>query len=537
MNRKAFFRTTFFIVQFSIFNFQFSVAQEYLFPLNRGMQTRIESYLQSDTAHFHSALKPYTYAELRNASPVDSVFSPRSGDSKFYNTWVGRKIFKEHFVDVNKDDIHLSIDPVFNLQVGSDLVSQDQTFVNTRGVFIQADVKQKFFFYSGFHENQAQYVNYVSSFIINNRVAPGQGRVKYLVNNVYDFSMAYGGVAYTVNKHFDFLLAHDKNFIGDGYRSLLLSDNSYNYPFLRMNMTFWKFKYTVIYAVMQDSITSYDNSSGFRKKFLHASYLDLNIGKKDRLSIGIFEAVISKLDHGRTFEFNYINPVIFLRPVEYSLGSPDNELLGANLKFKINSRNIFYAQLMLDELLLGEVRSGKGWWANKQAGQAGLKSFNIFRIKNLNAQSEINVVRPYTYQHLSTQTNYGHFNQALAHPLGANFIESVSFLNYRWKNFFAEAKFLYSEVGVDRYGFNDGQNIFNNYSTHGSDYGHYLLDGIKTKIIYKDFRISYLVNPKTNFNIELGISDRTSSSAYWNYETTFVFFGLRTSLENYYFDF
>jgi hypothetical protein len=519
------------------FLIKFSAAQEYLFPMNRDMETRIGTYMQPDTANFHSALKPITMAELRMVSPVDSVFTPLIKEGKFTGTWVGRKIFKEHFIDINKDDLHFSIDPVFNFQGGRDITEEENGYVNTRGILLQADVKQKFFFYSGFTENRVQYINYVNDFARLVNVTPGQGRVKKIGTNVYDYSNARGGAAYTLNRHFDFLLAHDKNFIGDGYRSLLLSDIGYNYPFLRINMTFWKFKYSVIYTAMQDGITRLDTDEGFTKKYGRFTYLDLNIGRKNRLSLGIFEAVITSRDASHSFDFNYINPVIFLRPVEYSIGSPDNELLGANVKFKINTRNIFYGQLMLDEFVLREVRSAKGWWGNKQGLQGGFKSFNVLKVKNLNVQTELNFVRPYTYQHKSNGTSYSHYNQPLAHPLGANFIESVSFINYRWKNFFVEGKFMYSKIGKDSPLQNDGNSVYNDYSNHGNAYGHHILDGIRTTLSYKELRINYLINPKTNLNLEVGVIDRTYSNWYGTNNPRFVYVGLRTALENYYFDF
>ena len=508
-------------------------AQEYLVPLNRDVNTRIESFYETDTMSFHTSMKPFRVAELKQIIPLDSIQSPIVNENKFNQTWVGRKLHKEHLIYIEDDDLKLSIDPVFNFQLGRDVPAKDNVYTNSRGVLLQGDYKGRFYFYSGFRENRVSYVNYVSDFVNNSNVAPGQARVKFLGDHVYDFSLAYGGVGYTLNKHFDFQMANDKNFIGDGYRSLLLSDNSANYPFLRLNMTFGKFKYSVIYSVMQDSITDADNLGGFRKKIGRFSYLDLNIGKRNQLSIGIFETVISK----RSFDFNYANPVVFLRPIEYSVGSPDNELIGGNVKYKINSHNILYGQLLLDEFVLSEVKSGKGWWGNKQGFQVGGKSYDVFNIKNLNVQTEFNYVRPYTYSHVTSQTSYSQYNQPLADPLGANFIESISFVNYRWKNFFVEAKLLVSQIGEDYQGSNVGSNIFLSYDTHPYDYGNYILQGIVTTIVYADLHASYLLNPKTNFVIEGGVTDRHAKNNFGDLHTQLFYFGISTSLENFYFDF
>ena len=535
--KKNLFKSFLFIIHYSLFLSLTSSAQEHLFPLNRDLNTRIESFYEADSLHFHSSLKPFTVPELRKIIPLDSIQSPVVKECKFNNTWVGRKLRKEHLIDIDKDDLKLSVDPVFNFQIGRDMVEKNNVYVNTKGLWIQGLVKDKFYFYTGFHENQAEYVNYVDAAIKRDSVVPGQGKIKFIGESKYDFSQSYGGIGYRLDRHFDFQFATDKNFIGDGYRSLLLSDNAFNYPFLKITATFWKLKYMVIYAVMQDLKAPHDINSGFRKKYATFHYLDLNIGKREKFSAGLFESVIWSYDPSRGYELHYLNPVLFLRPVENSVNSPDNELLGFNLKYRINNKNILYGQLLLDEFLLHEVLKGNGFWANNQAVQMGYKSFHLFGVKNLNVQTEFNFVRPYTYQHRTTGQNYAQFNQALAHPMGANFYESVSFINYRCKNFFVEAKYLYSQSGRDFLNSNVGSNIFLSYDTHPYDYGNYLLQGIVTTTTYTDVRISYLINPKTNFVVEAGVSDRNFKNSSMELHTQFFYFGIRTSLENYYFDF
>jgi len=516
-----------------------SSAQEYIYPLNRDMETRIISFINADTTGFHTAFKPYTINDLKAIAPLDSVWQPIVGDSKFYKTWVGRKLRKEHLLEVNEkeDGFLMSVDPVFNFQIGKDQKASRNVFVNTKGVLVNASVYNKFFFYTQFHENQARYVNYVDSFVNLYEVVPGQGRVKFNPDEVFDFSQATGGIAYTLNKHFDFQFAHDKFFIGDGYRSLLLSDNAYNYPFLRINMTYWKFRYTVIYAVLLDLVSPHDPDVGFYKKYSTTHYLDLNIGKKNKLSFGIFETVMWEPAASRGYELAYLNPIIFLRPVENSLDSPDNILLGLNGKWKVNRHNMLYGQIMLDEFILAEVKAGNGWWGNKQGLQGGFKSSDLFGIKNLNFQTEYNFVRPYTYQHRSESQNYTHHNQALAHPLGANFVESMTFINYRWNNFFAEIKIQFAKNAKDTANLNFGNDIFKSYVDHGPEYGHYMFDGLSGKLNSVDLKINYMVNPKTNFVVELGTVFRKYTNAFSDDRSQLFYFGIRTALENYYFDF
>lgn len=512
-------------------------AQQYLFPLNRDLEMQTGRYLNEDTTGFHTALKPFIRSELSAIAPLEDIFGYTLRDRSFNRSWVGRKIFKEHLIDINEDELKLSVDPLFNLQVGRESNENRTVFINTRGALVQGDYKGKFFFYSGFRENQACFANYADSLVKTFDIVPGQGKVKYLANRTYDFSQSFGGIAYTLNKHFDFLFAHDKNFIGDGYRSLLLSDNSYNYPFLRMNMSFWKFRYSVIYAVMRELESPYDPDVGFGKKYATIHHLDINVGRRNRLNFGIYEAVMFKPAASRGYELAYLNPMIFIRPVENSLGSPDNVLLGLNARWKMSAHSTMYGQIMLDEFLLGEVRNGRGWWGNKQGFQLGFKSFDVFKVKNLNVQTEFNFVRPYTYTHRSEEQNYTHYNQPLAHPLGANFTEAVNFVNYRYKRWFSEIRIQYARLGEDTAGINYGNNVFLNYNSRPFEYGHYMFNGLRTTLTSAELRISFLVNPKTNFNVMAGVMVRNRSNSLSDQQTQLITFGIRTALENFYFDF
>jgi hypothetical protein len=185
--------------------------------------------------------------------------------------------------------------------------------------------------------------------------------------------------------------------------------------------------------------------------------------------VGLFESIVwqggDTTGARRGFDVNYLNPVIFYRPVEFSRGSPDNVIIGMNLKAIILKKYMLYGQLLLDEFSLTEVRAGNGWWANKQGFQLGWKFFDFLGIRNFCWQNELNVVRPYTYGHFTAEQSYTHYAQPLAHPLGANFIENVQFLRYRYKRWGIEAKFLYSIYGADTLSAagvmsNVGQNLF-----------------------------------------------------------------------------
>ena len=62
--------------------------------------------------------------------------------------------------------------------------------------------------------------------------------------------MASGYISFMPHRAVNLQFGTGKHFIGEGYRSLLLSDNSFNYPYLRATSRWFKDKvqYTNIFA-------------------------------------------------------------------------------------------------------------------------------------------------------------------------------------------------------------------------------------------------------------------------------------------------
>ena len=135
---------------------------------------------------------------------------------------------------------------------------------------------------------------------------------------------------------------------------------------------------------------------------------------------------------------------------------------------------------MFDEFKLGEIKAGNGWWGNKQGIQAGFKYIDAFKIKNFDLQGEINYVRPFTYSHFDSVANYAHYNQPLAHPLGANFIEAIGIIRYqpapKWN---VQAKLIVFRQGLDTASSDYGSNIFILNGNRASDYGYKTGNGVK----------------------------------------------------------
>jgi hypothetical protein len=516
-----------------------SAGNSVAIPLSNSYTNYFESHLNKlDSTHFTS-IRPFIAADV---SPlIDSLNNEKLLFKDHSVGWFGRKLFNEDLVTISGEDFSFNINPVVNLSIGKDNQLPDRTpYVNSRGLRITGNILKKFTFETDLLENQALFPKYVAQFAKDRDVLPGAGFAKYIDASGYerDYWYSSGNIAYRPNKHFQFQFGHGKHFWGDGYRSLILSDVSPNSPYFRIVTSFWKIRYVNLWGQMSD-INRIMPDGSFTRKYFNAHYLSWNVNRK--LNISLFETVMYHDTSGtRGIDINYLNPFIFYRSIEANLNSASgNALLGLTMKYKLTNNQSIYGQFILDEFNSKEF--SKGWWGNKFGYQIGFKSFNTF-IPNLTVQSEINMVRPYTYSHYITSQNYGHYNQALAHPLGSNFREWVTNIRYFHKRLFFEGRIMIANKGLDSLKSNYGGNIYKDYNTRSKEYDVDLLQGINTQYLFGDVKIGYLVNPRTNLRLELGMTIRRINPEVQTRElfaetTKFFYFGLKTDLYNQYFDF
>ncbi|RPE13243.1 hypothetical protein EGT74_06855 [Chitinophaga lutea] len=339
-------------------------------------------------------------------------------------------------------------------------------------------------------------------------------------------------------------MGYGTNSIGDGYRSLILSDISFSYPYLKITGTLGQFQYTSMWAQFMDlaskSFGQAYNDLGYSKKWGVFHFLDWNASKK--LTIGLFDAVIwpntDSSGRKRGFDWTYMNPIIFLRPAEYSAGSSDNAMVGMNAKFKLLPKTMVYGQFVLDEFKLSEIINRDGWWANKWASQIGFRAFDLFKVNNLDLQGEFNAVRPYTYSFRNTFANYAHYNQSLAHPMGANFREVLGIASYRYKRWFLKGQLTFAQYGLDPgEATNYGGDIFKSYDTRAKEYDNRITQGVKTDFFYANGSIAFVLNPKYNLRIEAMAASRSEKNVLFHNKEFIFSVGLKTSFRQFYYDF
>lgn len=457
--------------------FNYSAIKPYSRHLTSIQLEVTDSLLQSNSnyADLTDIDKYNLQSELMNNSewtkPRDYFNSKKPVFNALYKT-------KSNLLEVNNKDLFLAINPVVYFTAGKEQNVGKVLFQNTRGLSVRGMISKKVGFNLYFTDNQERNPEYVNQWITRNDAVPGAGFYKnenFSTKGTVDYFDARGSVSWNVAKFIDMQFGYDKNFIGAGYRSLFLSDFSNSATFFKINTRIWKFDYQNLFFELHPQYNITGNKLAPRK-YARMNYLSINAAKW--LNLGIFEGVsFGRQDH---FDFAYLNPVMFLRPAESNEGSADNASVGFDAKANIGGKVQLYSQFLLDELKVKELVKGTGWWANKNGLQVGLKYIDAFGLKNVDMQLETNSVRPYTYAHFDSVANYTHYNQPLAHPLGANFREFIGIVKAQPLNkLFLRATAIYYYQGLDSAGVNFGSNPFLDYRTRPRDYGFKIGDGDK----------------------------------------------------------
>jgi len=441
---------------------------------------------------------------LMNSS--EWVTSSRDSFRSRHPIWNTLYTTKANFYEVNEKDFFLAVNPAIQQTQSYETSNKARVFLNSKGVTLRGMIAGKLGFSAYLTDNQERGPKYVMDRIDSFDAVPGAGYYKHFKQTAVDYFDNRASIYFNAWKYFDFQFGYDKNFIGNGYRSLFLSDYSAPYLFLKFNTRIWKLDYQNIYMEL---ISQHKIGADYQYPKKYAVIHHLSVNATPWLNLGLYENVVfHRADH---FDFSYLNPVIFLVSAQQQNGSPDKTTVGLDFKANVGHATQLYGQLLINEFVLKEVKHySRGWWGNKQGLQLGMKYIDAFDVKNLDFQFETNVVRPFTYQHDDSVSNYTHYNQQLAHPLGANFYEFLTIARYRpackWR---LEGKIIYYKQGLDSAGVNYGGNIFENYTTRPREYNFSTAGGIPATCVNLSGLVSY--EWKNNLFLELSAMYRNYS--------------------------
>ncbi|HEX7755213.1 MAG TPA: hypothetical protein VF421_07720 [Niabella sp.] len=403
-----------------------------------------------------------------------------------------------HLYMIDKGDQYsLIVDPVLNFEIGR--ATGTNTFVNTRGVRFRGQIDQRVGYYLYFSENQERDPRYVQDFTDAHISVPGMAYYKDFKKDGYDYWNVRGGITFHAGKYIDFQLAHDKFFIGDGYRSLFISDFSAPYPFLKMSVQAGNFQLT---SVAAQTIAPFEVRKDTTRPRNYMMFHYLTWQATNWLKLGFFESTMFNSKKNGGFQVGYLNPSMFNRAYSSYMGNSAKSSIGLDVKANFARQFQMYGQWLINEFVVSKVLKSNGPWVNKFGYQIGAKYADAFTVKNLDLQVEGNFVRPFTYTDKWAQNNFLHYNQPLAHPLGANFREFVGIANYQpLPKLYLKAMLIMYNKGLDTTNYNTawyspsyGGDLFRNYNDGRLDQdGYFIGGGISNKAMLGSLTVSYEV--------------------------------------------
>jgi hypothetical protein len=470
----------------------------------------------------HFGMRPFEIS--RFSKPNDLSFI----DSASYYYLAEYKLKKDHLISIEEGDLKLYIDPLMYFAYTGDerdtSVYSDTTRLtrNTRGIMVQGSITPKLRFFSSFLENQTFFPFYLKTHIDSVGVIPGSGRPK-AAGSGFDYGIASSWLSWKPLQWLDITLGNGKNFIGHGYRSILISDGAFNYPYLRFNA--WHPNKKLLFSWNHTGLQTLERmprgevpESLFKRKAM--SYHYLSYCPASWLEIGLFDAAIwQRWDSTGTQALPLLafSPLPLINAGILGMDDIQNVSVGANLRLKLNQHLHVYGQVLADDPD-----------NNSTAWQAGIKLFKV-GLKGLDIQLETNRIGDGVYMSPHALQDYIHFNQPLGHPSGPGTTEYMGEVNFRHQRIFACIRYNNIEhrlAPVNNFLFTRPEFTEENTTT------------TRTRHVNQaDFRIAYLFNKNSNLKIEAAYILRSDDIADYRINTAWWSISLQTSIYNEYFDF
>jgi hypothetical protein len=475
----------------------------------------------------------------QNESELNTQYINRDSSKQYFD--FSERLYKHHLLELKTNVGQINIDPLINLARGR--YNFDSTgyplYRNTRGVFIEGQIYDKISFQFTFAENQARFQNYERQYMathgelyifpgprysIQNAVVPGGSRTKPFKEYGLDYAYSTGMIRYAIHPKFSIEAGNNQHFIGSGYRSLLLSDNGFYAPNVRFN---WKIHPKLEYQVLyQKNLNLYRKpltkavESNYETKFFALNYLTFK--PTPSFSVSLFSAGNQLLGDSMVYHpfiTDQLIPLPFFQN-DFTLGTSNvlNGISGLNLDLALKGVRL-YGQVAIDQV-------------NKVflvANQLGFYWFNAFKIKDAMIQLEWNQVPKNFYSAKNPKLAYSQFNLPAAHPKGNNFNELFLKLFYEKNRFYLQAKTsVYLTQGGTTLQQFEATSIFNGLTFGNLEYGN---------TITGEYELGWRFNRLYNGNFFVKYQGRSSVYDKFQQTTNCIWFGLKTSLTNEYFDF
>ncbi|MDE0978520.1 MAG: hypothetical protein OSA78_00865 [Flavobacteriales bacterium] len=272
-----------------------------------------------------------------------------------------------------------------------------------------------------------------------------------------------GHVEFRVSRSVVLSCGQEPHHWGQGWRSLWLDRQAAPLPFLSLGVHFDRLDYTHLIARTQHlgvgsppafPANGRNNPGSYttrRGAWLAAHAVEVDLGRGWTGSLfGAVTWLNNDSSYAHRFEAAYALPFISFRPSEYAIGSADNALMGASISWSprwADERLLLYSQLLLDELVVSEIRSGNKWWGNKWGALGSIQWMSLNR--RWRVVAEAIAVRPFTYSHASSVQSWTHQHRPLAHPGGSNFVEGRLHMQWKRNDWKVRLGCVWMQQGVD----------------------------------------------------------------------------------------
>lgn len=507
------------------FYIYFTPAFSQVFPINPAYNSIVEQVNLDSSYGIHTSLKPV----------MDEAFYPilKNGwgatTSKSKSKAI-RHLTNKHLLEYDKDDVYVTLDPLLDLTFmydESDTSALGNLFSNWRGLRCAGRLGKQVSFQTDFVEVQTRPVYWQRQWIDANGVYQGFGRVKPYQVDAYDFAVSTGSLQYQPLNSLTLRIGSERQFIGNGYRSMLWSDAIFPTPYLQARWTApsKKWQYSSGFHLLQtlERLPKGEvPESLFKRKGASVNYFTLKPWKG--AEIGFFESVIWNMydstgTHGP--DAGAYIPLLGVNSLLQAKDTVNNCIVGVNVSQRVHRKIMLYGQVVLDHLKAKRM----GWQTGCRIFDPGLKGLNLL--------IEWNHCSPYLYAFESPLQSYSQVQQPIGHPAGGSLDEWIVRFEYRRNRWQGRVHFSYleQELGAGADVMSLPQNAMQTFAP--SPY---------RTLLNSSAELAFVINPAYSLEIVTGYQFRQQRIDYnWMVDplqlTRLLYFGLRTSMFSRYNDF
>ena len=444
------------------------------------------------------SLTATSYKPMLQSETDFTQFPSQIKDSAKYYWNINRILFRDHWIEYKKEDVEITVDPWVDLSVYKDKENESynqkigRPFNNSRGAWIKGKIGSGFSFHTAFLETQSLFPFYMHTLADSLQVIPGMGRFKAFEKYGYDYAISSSSINIEPSSFIHVSLNYGRQMIGNGYRSVLLSDAVMNYPFVNFRLTKKKWVYISSAGLMQEqeriplgatSESLYKRKINSWNYFIFIPHPSIEIGILESVSYSIWNPTGRQSPH-----YSLYMPVIGMRTL-LDDNSKTQRLYGLNFKLNVAKKFITYGQWAFQNEIL-----------DRNAYQFGVLYSN-FIIDNLDIRAEFNFTSPYFYSSGLNLLSYSQQNQSLGHPAGGNMKEWLLRLDYRKKRFL-----FHGDINQI--------NQITGLSSMTSTLQYTDMEESTRDLLQWQTQVGWVINPKSNFSAWVGYTKRKDIHKY-----------------------